>query len=125
MTDKERLIRKYGLVLENHAWYSIKENAYKQLIFKESFVERVDVLGMLFRINKLCAAKMKYFRLNIGKYQPLKYHYKDGFVRAPLWDAEFFGHDSSGYILDLRYLQSITALSDFEVLCRELESYEE
>ena len=68
MDDKYLLIEKYRLKHENNAWYSEKENSHKHLIFKDSFVERTDVIGLLFRINKLCMAKVKYFRANIDKF---------------------------------------------------------
>ena len=125
MDDKQLLIEKYHLKHEDNAWYSEKENAHKHLIFKDAFVERTDVIGLLFRINKLCMAKVKYFRANIDKFEPLKYHYKNGFVSVSLWDADFLRHRASGYILDFRYLQTITVYDDFVALCRELESYEE
>lgn len=125
MTDKERLIQKYVLKHEDNAWYSDKENSHKHLIFKDAFVERTDVIGLLFRVNKLCMAKVKYFRGNIDKFEPMKYDYKKGFVAVPLWDADFLRHKASGYILDFRYLQTITVYEDFLVLCRELESFEQ
>ena len=124
MDDKYLLIEKYRLKHENNAWYSERENSHKHLIFKDSFFERTDIIGLLFRINKLCMAKVKYFRANIEKYQPVKYHYKDGFIEVPLWDADFLKHKASGYILDFRYLQTITVYEDFVTLCTELESFE-
>lgn len=124
MDDKQRLVEKYKLKHEDNAWYSERENSHKHLIFKDSYYDKTDVLGLLFRINKLCIAKVKYFRANIEKYEPLKYHYKDGFVRVPLWDADFLKHRASGMILDFRYLQTITVYDDFTALCSELESYE-
>lgn len=125
MDDKELLIQKYGLRHEDNAWYSDKENSHKHLIFKDAFVERTDVIGLLFRVNKLCMAKVKYFRGNIDKFEPLKYDYKKGFTAVPLWDADFLKHCASGYILDFRYLQTITVYEDFLALCRELESFEQ
>ena len=124
MDDKYLLTEKYKLKHENNAWYSERENSHKHLIFKDSFFERSDIIGLLFRINKLCMAKVKYFRANIDKYQPVKYHYKNGFVEAPLWDADFLKHRASGYILDFRYLQTITVYEDFVALCEELEFFE-
>lgn len=124
MDDKELLIKKFGLIHENNAWYSDKENSHKHLIFKDAFVERTDVIGLLFRINKLCMAKVKYFRGNIDKFVPMKYNYKEGFIEVPLWDADFLKHKASGYILDFRYLQTITVYEDFLKLCGELKSYE-
>ena len=124
MDEKNLLIEKYGLKHEESAWYSEKENSHKHLIFKDAFFEKNDVLGLLFRINKLCGAKVKYFRANIDKFEPLKYDYKNGFISVPLWDADFLKHRASGYILDFRYLQTITVYDDFLALCKELESFE-
>jgi len=124
MTDKEKIISKYGLIHENHAWYSHGENSHKHLIFKDTFYEKTDVMGLLFRINKLCTGKLKYFRKNIDKYEPCIYHYKDGFTKVPLWNAEYLQHKASGFILDFRFLQSITVYDDFTALCNELEKYE-
>ena len=122
--DKELILQKYGLVHENGAWYSDKENSHKHLIVKDVFLQRTDTIGLLFRINKLCIAKVKYFRLNIDKFEPCKYHYSDGFITVPLWDADFLRHKASGFILDFRFLQSITVYEEFVALCVELESYE-
>lgn len=124
MNEKYLLVEKYRLKHENNAWYSERENSHKHLIFKDSFFERTDIIGLLFRINKLCMAKVKYFRANIDKYEPLRYHYKNGFFAVPLWDADFLRHSASGYILDFRYLQTITVYDDFLALCKELESFE-
>lgn len=122
--EKQLLTEKYHLKHENNAWYCERENSHKHLIFKDAFFERADIIGLLFRINKLCMAKVKYFRGNIEKYEPLKYDYKKGFFVVPLWDAEFLRHRGSGWILDFRYLQTITVYDDFVSLCRELEAFE-
>lgn len=124
MEEKLLLVEKYGLKHENNAWYSEKENSHKHLIFKDAFFEKADIIGLLFRINKLCMAKVKYFRTNISKYEPLKYHYKNGFQTVPLWDADFLRHIASGYILDFNYLQTINVYDDFVKLCQELEAFE-
>lgn len=36
----------------------------------------------------------------------------------------FLRHKASGYILDFRYLQTITVYDDFVALCQELEAFE-
>jgi hypothetical protein len=69
-------------------------------------------------------AKVKYFRQNIDKYEPYKYDYKTGFAIVPLWNADFLKHKASGFILDFRFLQTITVYEDFVALYNELESYE-
>jgi len=122
--DKENFIKKHGLIHENNAWYSHRENSHKHLIFKDEFYNKADIIGLLFRFNKLCAGKVKYFRKNIDKYEPCKYHYKDGFITVPLWDADFLRHKASGYILDFKYLETITVYEDFVSLYKELEEFE-
>ena len=119
--DKRRLVEKYHLIHEDGAWWSDRENAHRHLIFKDAFYERSDIIGLLFRINKLCMAKVKYFRQNIDRFEPMKYHWREGFVPTALWDADFLRHRASGHILDLRYLQTITVYAEFAALCEELE----
>lgn len=123
---KEQLIKKYGLVLkEDSYWYSQKENSHEQIMFKDSFLQKGDIIIILFRIYKLCFAKVNYFRKNIDKYEPYKYHYKKGFIITELWDADFFKHKKTGHILDFRFLQSITKIKDFLQLVVELELTED
>ena len=122
--DKENIVNKYGLLYENNGWYSNRENSHKHLVFKDVYYKKSDILGLIFRINKLCFGKLKYFRKNIDKYDPCKYHYKDGFITVPLWDADFLRHKASGFILDFRYLQTITVYADFVSLYTELEKFE-
>ena len=123
-TAKHCLIVKLGLVWENGRWFSMKENTHPALIFTEHYVAHHDVLAMLFRANKLCLAKLKYFRTNLDKFEPFKHHYENGFVPVELWDAEFFRHKASGFFIDFRFLQSITIYDDFVVFCRQLECHE-
>jgi hypothetical protein len=123
-SDKEKFINKHGLIHENNAWYSHGENSHKHLIFRDAFYAKADILSLVFRFNKLCAGKEKYFRRNIDKYVPCKYHYREGFIVVPLWDADFFCHMASGFILDFDYLRIITVHEDFVALCMELEKYE-
>jgi len=123
-TDKENIIKKFGLLHQNGAWYSRTDNSHNHLIVKDDFYHKTDIIGLLFRINKLCIGKTKYFRQNINSYEPLKYHYKDGFINVALWDADFLKHKASGLILDFDYLRTITVYADFVSLYEELESYE-
>lgn len=122
--DKANIVNKYELVEEDGLLYSCKENSYKQLVLKSHFVEKSDILSILFRINKLSYDKLEYFRDNIDKFQTYKYHYKNGFIKSELWDAEFFKHKASGFYMDLRYLQSLSK-DDFIELCSELYGFDE
>jgi len=121
VTDKEKLVAKFGLILENGKWYSKKENAHPHLIFTDKYFQKTDLLGLVCRINKLCFAKVKYFRQNIDRFEPLKYDMENGFIKTGLWDVNFFRHKASGLIIDLRYLQTITVYEDFVKLCEKLD----
>lgn len=118
---KRRLIAKLGLVLENGRWFSKKENAHPALIFTEHYVQQHDLLAMLFRANKLCLGKLKYFRANLDQFESFKYDYEKCFVPVELWDTEFFRHKATGCFIDLRFLQSITVYDDFVAFCERLE----
>jgi hypothetical protein len=122
--DKKLLIQKLGLVLENGRWFSKKENTHSALIFTEHYVDTHDVLSMLFRANKLCLGKLKYFRVNLDKFESFKYNFEQGFVLVELWDTEFFRHKKSGFYIDLRFLQTITIFDDFVAFCERLEKHE-
>lgn len=121
LKQKEQIVKKYELFLENGGWYQQKENSHKALIFKDDFYQNNDVLGLIFRINKLCAAKVRYFRNHIEEYDFYKYDYKKGFVKTELWDSEFLRHKKTGYYIDYRYLQTITKKEDFMLFCKQLE----
>ena len=122
--DKENIIKKYDLKNENNSWYIEKENSHKALIFTDEFFNRNDTIGILFRIYKLCFFQVKYFRVFSFKFEPYKYDYKDGFIKVELWDCEFFKHIDSGYMIDLRFLQSINVYEDFIKFCKMLETFE-
>ncbi len=121
--DKANIVKKYGLIDEDGLLYSCEENSYKQLVLKSAFVEKSDIIGILFRINKLSYDKLEYFRDNIDKFEPYKYDYKNGFIKCEIWDAEFFKHKASGFFIDIRFLQSIKK-EDFIKFRNDLESYE-
>jgi hypothetical protein len=126
LADKAKLINKYDLELKQDGyWYVDKENAYPQRLFKDRFFQRNDLIIILFRIYKLCFAKVNYFRRNIGKYDACYYHYQQGFITTELWNADFFKHKKTGLIIDFRYLQSIKDIELFLALVYELEMTEE
>ncbi|MCL2348177.1 MAG: hypothetical protein FWC50_07925 [Planctomycetaceae bacterium] len=52
MDDKEKLVAKFGLRLENGKWYSKKENAHPHVIFKDGYYRKTDLIGLVCRINK-------------------------------------------------------------------------
>lgn len=63
---KNLLIKKYGLFLNRDGYrYIDKENLHRQLVFKDLVFQKNDLVIILFRIYKLCFAKVNYFRRNI------------------------------------------------------------
>ena len=124
--EKQKFIEKHSLILtDNLLWITLKENSFPRKICRHGFMEKSDILGLLFRINEICFAKVNYFRSHISSFEFYKYHYKDGFVSTGLWDAEFLKHKSSGYIIDLRFLNSIKEIEKFREFCIFLEEYEQ
>ena len=121
--EKVKLIEKYGLITDSKSnWVSKKENAHEQIYFSQAFPIKSDILGLVFRINKLCFAKLKYFRLNIDKFEPYVYKPETGFEKTELWDSDFLKHKTSGLIIDYRFLQRITKIEDFIKFCEYLET---
>ena len=124
--EKVRLIDKFGLQsTPDLYWVSRKENAHDHIIFKQNYLKKHDILRAVFRINRLCIAKVNYFSKNSDKFEPQVYDYKKGFTKTEWWDTEFLRHKESGYQIDLRYLQTITDIEKFKEFCAYLESLEE
>lgn len=74
-TEKIKLLERYGLISCNDLkWISKKENSHEQVYFTHAFLTKTDILGLIFRINKLCFAKIKYFRAHINNFEPYLYN---------------------------------------------------
>ena len=122
--DKQKFIDKHSLfITENMLWVSLKENSFPRKICKHSLMEKGDMIDLLFRINEVCFAKVNYFKSHLSLFEACKYHYKDGFIRTELWDADFLKHKISGHIIDFRYLNSIKDIEKFRTFCLELEEF--
>jgi len=123
--EKIRIIEKFGLKsTPDLYWISEKENAHPHIFFKHSFLKDTDIIGVLFRINRLCFAKVNYFRRNSDKFEPYKYDFQQNFIKTEWWDAEFLKHIASGFHIDMRYLQTITEIEKFIQFYEYLESFE-
>jgi hypothetical protein len=123
--EKVRLIDKFGLQSTPESyWISRKENAHDHIVFKHNYLKKNDIIRVLFRINRLCFAKVNYFSQNADKFEPQIYDYKNGFMETDWWNTEFLRHKASGYQIDLRFLQTITDIEKFKELCAYLESLE-
>ena len=124
--EKRKFIEKHNLLLtDKMVWITLGENAFPRKICRHRFLEKSDILSLVFRVNEICFAKVNYFRSHISSFEPYKYHYKDGFISTGLWDTEFLKHKASGYIIDLRYLNSIREIEKFREFCMYLEEYEQ
>ena len=124
--EKICIIDKFGLKsTPDLYWKSEKEYAHPHIFFKHSFLKDTDIIGILFRINRLCFAKVKYFRCNADKFEPHKYDFQKNFIKTDWWDAEFLKHKASGFQIDLRYLQTITKIETFIQFYKYLESFEQ
>lgn len=123
--DKQKLLKKYSLSLNDDLiWEFSHEKYYNAKYFTHKFVTKQSTLSILFHIYKLCYAKIKYFEDNIEKYEPFKYSYKEGFIRCELYDMEFMMHKFSKIMIDIRNLNEIKNIKDFQVFCKYLESFE-
>lgn len=124
--EKVRLIDKFGLQsTPDLYWVSRKENAHEHIIFKHNYLKNNDIIRVLFRVNRLCFAKVNYFSQNADKFEPQIYDYKNGFTKTDWWNTEFLRHKTSGYHIDLRFLQTITDIEKFKEFCAYLESIED
>ena len=103
-------------------WVTIKENSFPRKICRHQFLLKSDIIGLIFRINEICFAKLNYFRFNISKFEPYIYDFEKGFKKTELWNVEFFKHIPSGYIIDLRYLQTIKEIEEFRKFCVFIEN---
>lgn len=120
--DKKKLIEKHSLVLtEKMFWITIKENSFPRKICRHQYLLNSDIIGLLFRVNEICFAKLNYFRANLPMYEPYVYDFEKGFVKTELWDADFLKHKYSGFMIDFRLLQKIKKIDDFRKFCDYIE----
>ena len=123
--EKVKLIEKFALQSSPDLyWVSVTENAHEHKIFRHQYLKNNDIIRALFRINRLCFAKVNYFSRQSDKFEPQSYDYKKGFSETDWWNADFLKHNASGFQLDLRYLKTITDIKIFHELCDDLESFE-
>ena len=120
--EKQRLIAKYNLKLnDRNIWYIKNENGFVRPVMKHVFVERRDILALVFRMYELCAAKVTYFRSNLEFFEPYVHDTYFGFQKTQLWNAEFLLHLPSNRLIDLRSLQMIRNIDVFKEWCAKIE----
>ena len=123
--DKRKLLDKYNLTCsEDYIWEFRHSKYHTVKYFSHKFVKKHSVIALLFYINRLCYAKIKYFEANFYKYEPYKYIFKKGFSKCPIYDMEFLFHKLSGKFIDIRSLREIKSIEEFRKFCRDLEKLE-
>ena len=123
--DKRKLLDKYNLTCsEDYIWEFRHSKYHTVKYFSHKFVKKHSVIALLFYINRLCYAKIKYFEANFYKYEPYKYIFKKGFSKCPIYDMEFLFHKPSGKFIDIRSLREIKSIEEFRKFCRDLEKLE-
>ena len=123
--DKIKLIEKYSLTCSDDLRWEFKHDKYHSVkYFSHKFAQKESVLALLFYINRLCYAKIKYFENNIDKYEPHKYVFLKGFCKCELYDMQFLKHKPSNSMIDIRSLKDIKNIDEFREFCAVLESLE-
>ena len=123
--EKIKLIEKYSLTCSDDMIWEFKHDKYHSVkYFSHKFAQKQSVLALLFYINRLCYAKIKYFEKNIYKYEPYKYAFLNGFCKCEIYDMEFLKHKPSNSMIDLRNLKEIKSIEEFKVFCSVLENLE-
>lgn len=124
--EKCKILNKYDLHCNSRLYWERRQEKYPiQEYFSNKFAMKSTPLGMIFHINRLCFAKVKYFEEHWDEYLPCIYDCKKGFVECELYDMEFIKQKATGIVLDLRELARIHWLKDFKNLCAYLEKMQE
>lgn len=120
--EKCKILDKFNLHPNSRLYWERREPKYPvQEYFSHKLALKSTPLGMIFHINHLCFAKVKYFENNWNEFCPCTHDFKKGFVETELYNMEFIKHRKTGIILDLRELSKIHWLKDFHALCAYLE----
>ncbi len=61
--------------------------------------------------------------MNIELFEPYIFDFEKGFKKTELWNAEFFRHVPSGYMIDFRNLHKFREVADFRKFCEYIENW--
>ena len=123
--DKIKLLDKYNLTCSKDYIWELRHSKYHTVkYFSHKFAKKHSTLALVFYINRLCYAKIKYFEENFYKYEPYKYIFKIGFCKCDTYEMEFLLHKPSGNFIDIRNLKDIKSIDEFKRFCRSLEELE-
>ena len=123
--DKRKLLDKYNLTCSQDYIWELRHSKYHTVkYFYHKFAKKHSTLALVFYINRLCYAKIKYFEENFYKYEPYKYIFEKGFSKCEMYDMEFLFHKPSEEFIDIRSLREIKSIEDFRKFCSKLEEFE-
>lgn len=123
--DKRKLLNKYKLTCsEDYIWEFRHSKYHTVKYFSHKFAKKHSTLALVFYINRLCYAKIKYFEENFYKYESYKYIFKNGFSKCDIYDIEFLFHKPSKNFIDIRSLREIRSIEEFRQFCSKLEEFE-
>ena len=123
--DKRKLLNKYNLTCsEDYIWEFRHSKYHTVKYFSHKFAKKHSTLALVFYINRLCYAKIKYFEENFYKYESYKYIFKNGFSKCAIYDIEFLFHKPSKNFIDIRSLREIRSIEEFRQFCSKLEEFE-
>lgn len=123
--DKRKLLDKYNLTCsEDYIWEFRHSKYHTVKYFSHKFAKNHSTLALVFYINRLCYAKIKYFEENLYKYESYKYIFKKGFSKCEMYDMEFLFHKPSERFIDIRSLREIKSIEEFKSFCKILEELE-
>lgn len=121
--EKCRVLDKFNLHLNDRFYWERHQEKYPiQEYFSHRFAVKSSALCMIFHINRLCYAKVKYFEAHWDEYIPCTYNCKKGFVESELFDMEFIKQKDTDIVIDLRELAKIHWLKEFQELSLYLET---
>ena len=123
--DKRKLLNKYNLTCsEDYIWEFRHSKYHTVKYFSHKFAKKHSTLALVFYINRLCYAKIKYFEENFYKYESYKYIFNNGFSKFDIYDMEFLFHKPSKNFIDIRSLREIRSIEEFRQFCSKLEEFE-
>lgn len=123
--DKRKLLNKYNLTCsEDYIWEFRHSKYHTVKYFSKKKKKKHSTLALVFYINRLCYAKIKYFEENFYKYESYKYIFKNGFSKCDIYDIEFLFHKPSKNFIDIRSLREIRSIEEFRQFCSKLEEFE-
>lgn len=115
---KNKLLQLYQLTLENGWFWQKKENMSPWKVFSEVQFKNRTLLFLLFRIHKLCFAKLNYFSSTLEQWTSIRFK-PNGIESTNNPTPEDFAHTEgflnkkTGKFVTITKLQQITVKEEF------------